>query len=67
MKWRVRFRQEQQNCCPPGKYWLVRTSEVEADSEEEAKKQVMHGWRYNHKIEIKSVERVSNDKQTKQG
>ena len=64
MKYQVRFRQQQQNCCPPKKYWLVRTEVVEADSPEQAQQQVEHAWRYNHAIEIKTVEEI-NDEQHK--
>ena len=60
MRWKITFRQEQKNCCPPGKYWLVRHQEIEADSEEQAVEKLKHEWRYNHKIEIKQVTRINN-------
>ena len=63
MKWLVRFNQQQPHCCPPGKYWIARTTVVDSDSAEQAADEVLTAWRYNQKIEIKSVEEYNNDKQ----
>lgn len=65
MKWRVTFRQEQHNCCPPGKYWIVRHEVIEAPSAEQAEKEVKQGWRYNHRIVIKDVIRIDDEQQGK--
>ncbi len=65
MKWRVTFAQEQRNCCPPGKYWIVRTQTVEADSQDQAVQEIENAWRYNHKIMIKRVEEYKDEKQGK--
>ncbi len=65
MKWLVTFRQEQRNCCPPGKYWIARKEVVEASSAEQAKQQVENGWRYNHCIVIKDVTRIDDEQQGK--
>ena len=61
MKWRVRFRQKQKVCCPPKDYWLVRSEIVEADGEQQAREKLQHSWRYNHEIEIKTVEEIKDD------
>lgn len=61
MKWSVTFRQQQQNCCPPGKYWIVRTCTVEADTVEQAQQELLRSWRYNNKIEIKNVVELEED------
>lgn len=61
MKWSVTFRQEQRNCCPPGKYWIVRKELIEAPSAEEAGAEVQKRWRYNHSIEIKDITRVEDE------
>ena len=61
MKWLVRFNQQQSHCCPPGKYWIVRTTVVDSDSAEQAADKVVTAWRYNQKIEIKSVEEYKDD------
>ena len=58
MKWRVTFRQKQTHCCPPGEYWLVRDSDVEADSSEEAEQKVKNIWRHSRPIEIKTVREI---------
>jgi predicted nucleic acid-binding Zn ribbon protein len=63
MKWLVRFHQQQYHCCPPGKYWVAKSTVIDSDSAESAVKEVLDAWRYNHKIEIKSVEEYNNDKQ----
>lgn len=63
MKWLVTFRQQQQNCCPPRKYWVVRKETVEAPSAEEAVSIVAQSWRYNHPIEIKTVTRIDHEPQ----
>lgn len=63
MKWLVRFHQQQSHCCPPGKYWIARTAVVDSDSAEQAAEEVLTAWRYNHKIEIKSVEEHKDDRQ----
>jgi hypothetical protein len=63
MKWLVRFNQQQQHCCPPGKYWIARTTVIDSDSAEQAAEEVLTAWRYNQPIEIKSVEEYNNDKQ----
>lgn len=60
MKWQVTFRQAQKNCCPPKEYWIVRTEIVETNSAEQAEQQIIHAWRYNHKIEIKSVKEIKD-------
>lgn len=67
MKWQVRFRQQQQNCCPPGKYWVVRTEIVESPTAQQAQAQVMSSWRYNHPIEIKDVKEFKDDNKKQQG
>jgi hypothetical protein len=56
MKWLITFRQAQKNCCPPGKYWVVRKAEIEADTQEQAVEKLKHEWRYNHEIEIKRID-----------
>ena len=61
MQWQVTFRQQQKNCCPPGKYWIVRNEVVEAESAESAEQQVVNSWRYNHSIEIKNVLRIDDE------
>ena len=61
MKWRIVFRQEQRNCCPPGQYWIVRQEVVEADSAELAQAELIRSWRYNHGITIKTVERIEDE------
>lgn len=63
MKWQVRFRQKQPVCCPPSDYWIVRTEVVTADSSEQAAQQVLRAWRYNHTIEIKTVEEINDDQE----
>lgn len=60
MHWLITFRQAQKNCCPPGKYWIVRQAEIQADNEEQAVETLKHQWRYNHQIEIKKIERINN-------
>lgn len=61
MKWAVTFRQQQQNCCPPGKYWIVRTCTIDADTVEQAQQELLRSWRYNNKIEIKDVVELEED------
>jgi hypothetical protein len=61
MKWLVVFRQEQRNCCPPGKYWIERQESIEASSADQAREDLMKAWRYNHAITIKTVERIDNE------
>jgi 1,2-phenylacetyl-CoA epoxidase PaaB subunit len=58
MKWRVTFRQKQTQCCPPGEYWLVRDSDVEAMTSAEAEQKVRDLWRHSRPIEIKSVREI---------
>jgi hypothetical protein len=64
ISWTVSFRQEQRNCCPPRKYWIVRKEVVEAPSADLAEAEVKRRWRYNHSIEIQSITRT-NDEQGK--
>lgn len=61
MKWLVKFHQEQKHCCPPGRYWIARKEIVETESADQARQQVLDAWRYNHKIEIKTVEEYKDD------
>lgn len=61
MKWAVTFRQQQQNCCPPGKYWIVRTCTIDADTVEQAQQELLRSWRYNNKIEIRDVVELEED------
>lgn len=67
MKWKVTFRQEQRTCCPPRKHWVVRTETVEAADAEQAQQIVIDGWKYNHKIEIKTVKEITDGNETTQG
>ena len=61
ISWSVTFRQEQRNCCPPGKYWIVRKEVVEASSAEAAEAEVRKRWRYNHSIDIKDIIRIEDE------
>jgi len=60
MKWRVRFRHEQHQCCPDLYYWIVRTQEVEADNEMAAENKIMDTWGWDGRVEIKHTERIDD-------
>jgi len=55
MKWRVTFRQRRTNCCPPGEYWVVRHSVIEAESRDHAQQMIREIWRNAGDIEIKEI------------
>lgn len=59
MKWRVRFGHEQHQCCPDLYYWVVHTREVEAESEQQARDQIINAWGWDGRVEIKQVEEIN--------
>jgi|GEM_PF-3005709 len=61
MKWQITFKQPQHNCCPPGRYWIVRKTVIEAATEQEAEAELLNRWKYNQAIIIKRIEKVSHD------
>lgn len=36
MKFKVKFRQQKKNCCPPQTYYVVHNIEIDANSEQDA-------------------------------
>ena len=54
ISWSVTFRQEQRNCCPPGKYWIVRKEVVEAFGK--------YGIEFHTEGEWESITNQKNDK-----
>lgn len=60
MKWEVKIRVQQHQCCPPKFYWLVRDIEVEADNQELAEQRVKE-LTATQVVEIKHIKEKHND------
>jgi hypothetical protein len=60
MKWLVKFRSQQHQCCPDLYYWVAHTQEVEAPNEAQARAQILESWRWRGPIEVKTVEKISD-------
>lgn len=58
MKWRVKFRHEQHQCCPDLHYWVVHTQEVQAMDEQCAIKHIQDTWGWDGRVQIKKVEKI---------
>lgn len=60
MKYEVKFRVQQHQCCPPKFYWIGKVIEVEAPSPELAKQRVQE-LTATQIVEIKSIKEKHNE------